>query len=167
MSLSSRRSSHAPSHPQASHLRKPPPQIVALINSSPRSPRQDEIEAIIAKVVPGAAPATPLLTKIRETAVRLHEAFDVYSKVRPGDPVEEAAQARIDQLQGGLEDLGGQISNPPLTFHDLLAWAEIARAGADIRKDGTISETSERDVFLRPAGRLIEAVLQFAKGGKP
>ena len=142
--------------------------IMALINSSPRSPRQEEIEAIVAKVLPsGTAPATPLLTKIRETAARLDEAFDVQGKVKPGDPVEEAAQARIDQLQGDLEDLEGQISNPPQSFADLIAWAVIARTGADLRDDGTMGECQERDVFLRPSARLIEAVLQFAKGGKP
>ena len=84
-------------------------------------------------------------------------------KVKPGDPVEDAAQARIDQLEGDLEDLEGQISSPPQSFADLLAWAEIARAGADLRDDGTMGECQERDVFLRPAARLIEAVLQFAK----
>jgi hypothetical protein len=72
-------------------------------------------------------------------------------------------KARIDQLEGDLEELEGQIPNPPQSLADLLAWAEIARAGADIRKDGTMAETTERDVFTRPAARLIEAVLQFAK----
>ena len=136
--------------------------IMALINSSPRSPTQAEIEAILANIVPSStAPATPLLTEIRETAVRLDEAFDVQGKVAPGDPVEEAAQARIDQLQGDLEDLEGQISSPPRSFADLIAWAEIARAGADLRDDDTMGECQERDVFLRPSARLIEAVLQY------
>jgi hypothetical protein len=150
--------------PQAIPVQEAAAEIVRLINASPRSPRQEEIEAILAKAVPsGTAPATPLLTKIRKTAARLDEAFDALGKVKPGDPVEAGAQARIDQLEGDLEDLEGQIPNPSQSLADLLAWAEIARAGADIRKDGTMAETTERDVFTRPAARLIEAVLQFAK----
>ena len=35
----------------------------------------------------GTAPATPLLTKIRETAVRLDEAFDVHGNVSPAIPL--------------------------------------------------------------------------------
>jgi hypothetical protein len=137
--------------------------IVALINSSPRSPRQEEIEAILAKHMPtGTAPVTRVVVKVRETAALLEEAFAAYGKVQPGDAVEAGVQARIDQIQGELENLEGQIPNPPRSFADLVAWAEIARAGADVRKDGTMAETTERDVFARPAARLIEAVLQFS-----
>jgi hypothetical protein len=152
------------------HIAETAAAIVALINSSPRSPSQDEIEAILAKHVPtGTALVTPVLVKIRETAALLDEAFDAYGKVKPGDAVEAGVQARIDQLEGELENLEGQIPNPPHTFADLVAWAEIARAGADVRHDGTMAETTERDVFTRPAARLIEAVLQFAdlKGWRP
>jgi hypothetical protein len=137
-----------------------------LINSKPQSPRIEEIEAIIAKALTSDATpaASPLLTKIRETAARLEEAHEVHAKVRPGDPVEDAVEARIDQLQGDLEDLEGQIPTPPQSFVDLVAWAEIARAGAGIHKDGTIAKTEEDDVFQRPAARLMEAVLQM--GGR-
>jgi hypothetical protein len=137
--------------------------IVRLINSSPRSPRQEEIEAIIANVATsGIAPATPLLTKIRETATRLHEAYDVLGSVHPADKAaDQAAQARIDELQDELEELGDQIASPPQSLTDLVAWAEIAHSGADVRADGSIGEAEDDDVFLRPAARLIEAVLRF------
>jgi hypothetical protein len=137
--------------------------IVALINASPRSPRQEEIEAIIAKhATSAAAPATPMVAEIRDTVARLDEAFAVLGKVRPTDKAsEEAAQARVDELQDRLEELGNQIPDPPETLADLMAWAEIAKAGADLRADGTIAETTHMDIFIRPAARLVEAVLQF------
>ena len=145
-----------------SRTRQAAAEIVALINASPRSPRVEEIEAILANIVPSStAPATPLLTEIRETAVRLEDAFAVYAECVPRHPNEEALQARIDQIQSELEGLGNQIPNPPQTFTDLVAWAEIARAGADVHADGTMGEVGEDDVFLRPAARLVEAVLQF------
>jgi hypothetical protein len=138
-------------------------EIVRLINSSPRSPTQAEIEAILDKAVPSVAPpATPLVAQIRETAERLHEAFNVLGKVQPSDRAgEEAAQAKIDELQDRLEELGEQIPDPPKAVADLVAWAEIAHAGADVRRDGTMAEATSGDVFDRPAARLIEAVLQF------
>jgi hypothetical protein len=40
--------------------------------------------------------------------------------------------------------------------------AEIARCGADVGHDERMAELDERDLFHRPAARLIEAVLQFA-----
>ena len=142
--------------------------IMQLINSKPTSPTQAEIEAVLARAVSPPAPATsPLLAQIRDTARRLEEAFDVYGKIKPNDTEEPAAQAKIDQIENELEAMEGQIPSPPQTFTDLLAWAEIARAGADIRKDGTIAETSERDVFQRPAARLVEAVLQMAGWRSP
>jgi hypothetical protein len=144
--------------------------IVRLINSSPQSPRQEEIEAIIAKAlqpaVSGAAPASPLLTRIRETAARLEDAFEAHAKVIPGDPVEGTAEDRVEQIEAELEALEGEIPSPPQSFADLVAWAEIARAGADVRDDGTLGEASAPDVFERPAARLVEAVLQFG-GSSP
>jgi hypothetical protein len=110
----------------------------------------------------GVAPATPLLMEIRETVTHLSEAFDVQGKVHPADKAaDKAAQARIDKFQEELDELEDQIASPPQTFGDLLAWAEIARSGADLHTDGTMGEAEEDDVFLRPAARLIEAVLQF------
>lgn len=149
--------------PQPGSIQHAAADIVRLINSSPRSPRQEEIEAIIANVVTsGIAPATPLLMKIRETATRLHEAYDVLGNVHPADKAaDQAAQARVDEFQDELEELGDQIASPPQSFTDLVAWAEIALSGADLRADGTMGEAEEDDVFLRPAARLIEAVLQF------
>ena len=62
--------------PQACSVQHAAEAIVALINSSPRSPRQEEIEAIIAKVAPsGATSITPLLTKIRETGSTSRRGF--------------------------------------------------------------------------------------------
>ena len=145
--------------------------VVALINSNPRSPRQEEIEAIIAKAVSSlpepSAGSSPLLPKIREAVIRLNEAFDVQGKVHPYDKAaDDAAQARIDEFQDALEELEDQIPSPAQSFSDLVAWAEIAHAGADVRRDGTMAEAEQDDVFSRPAARLIEAVLHLAKGGQ-
>lgn len=87
---------HAIPSPENLSGQKTAATIVALINASPRSPRQQEIEAIIAKAV-----------------------------------------------------------------------AEIARAGADIRHDGSLGEAQAQDVFERPAARLVEAVLQFGGSSAP
>jgi hypothetical protein len=46
--------------------------IVALINGSPRSPRQDEIEAIIAKAIAPVSQPSTLLPKVREAVARLN-----------------------------------------------------------------------------------------------
>jgi hypothetical protein len=137
-------------------------QIVALINSSPRSPRQEEIEAIIARAEPSSVvPTTPLLIKIRETVARLGDAFDAYGKLTPKHPAEDAVQARIDQFESELENLEHQIPSPPQSFADLVAWAEIAHAGAGIYADERIDAAQADDVFERPAARLMEAVLQM------
>jgi hypothetical protein len=158
------------SNPQIASVQQAAEAIVALINASPRSPRIEEIEAVIAKCVPSnavasPAPTPPLLAKIRDAARRLEETFDVYGKIRPGDPNEDTVTAKLDQIQAELEDLEGKIPSPPRSFVDLVAWAEIARAGAGIHKDGTIAETQEDDVFQRPAARLMEAVLQMGACG--
>ena len=49
--------------------------IVALINSSPHSPRQDQIAAIIAKAMAPQPNASPLLLRVREAIARLDEGF--------------------------------------------------------------------------------------------
>ncbi len=142
-------------------------EIVALINSRSQSPWPHEIEAIIAKAIaPDRQPST-LLPKVREAVARLNEGFQFLGPQHPGSEEEDAAEAEVSRRQAALEELEKQDPNPPHSYGDLVALAEIARAGAEVRCDGRMAELDQRDVFQRPAARLVEAVLQFAGRDMP
>ena len=142
-------------------------EIVALINSRSQSPWPHEIEAIIAKAIaPDRQPST-LLPKVREAVARLNEGFQFLGPQHPGSEEEDAAEAEVSRRQAALEELEKQVPNPPHSYGDLVALAEIARAGAEVRCDGRMAELDQRDVFQRPAARLVEAVLQFAGRDMP
>lgn len=159
--------SHA--NPKPSSAREATAAIVALINSSPRSPRQDEIEAILARI--GAAPATDapisdLRIRLRKAMAKADAALQIACGLLPGAECDFAEAERAQWLEE-IAAMEAEIPNPPRSFEDLVARAEIARYGGDV-VDGKLMEAEdEEDVFLGPAGRLIEAVLQFAKGAKP
>ena len=151
--------------PRSYSVQEAAAQIVALINSRPHSPRADEIEAIIARAgsvsAANVVPASPLSPRIRELTALIFDGFKRQGPLLPG-PEADAVQAQIDQWQDELEELEDQIPSPPRSFADLIAWAEIARCGADLRPDGTMGEFEEDDVFQRPAARLVQAVLQYS-----
>jgi len=132
--------------------------IVGLINSSPRSPRQEEIEAIIAKVAPAEAPAlhvSELGRKLRADLAR----FDAWLG-------KDVSDADWDDVWGSdwneIYRLEAQIPNPPRSFADVVARAELAYFGADKGPDNRTMDLEEGDCWEGPAARLIEAVLQFA-----
>jgi hypothetical protein len=150
--------------PQRYSIQEAAAQIVALINSRPLSPRPDEIEAIIARA--GSAnvvPASPLSPRIRELTALIFDGFERSGPLPPRGAEAAAVEAEIDRWQNELESLEDQIPSPPRSFGDLVAWAEIARCGADLRPDGTMGECEEGDIFQRPAARLVEAVLQHSE----
>jgi hypothetical protein len=137
--------------------------IVALINSSPRSPRQEEIEAILARV--GTAPAqeapiSDLRITIRKAIAQAETALRVVGKLPAGAEF-ELAQAELLQWEDEIAALEDDIPNPPRSFEDLLARAEIARHGGDVIDGKLMEAENEEDVFIGPAARLVEAVLQF------
>jgi hypothetical protein len=142
--------------------------IVALINSSPRSPRQEEIEVILARITPAPAtdaPISDLRIRLRKTMANSDAALQVASRSLGAEF--DLAEAERFQWDDEIAAMEKEIPNPPRCYEDLVARAEIARHGGDV-VDGKLMEAEdEEDVFLGPAGRLIEAVLQFAKGAKP
>jgi hypothetical protein len=146
--------------------------IVALINSSPRSPRQDEIEAIIARdvieaiiarigsVPAQAAPISDLRIRLRKAMAKADAALDASCKLLDG-PEFATAEAELSTWNDEIAAMESEIPNPPRCFEDLVARAEIARHGGDV-VDGKLMEAEdEEDVFLGPAARLIEAVLKY------
>ncbi len=98
-------------------------QIVALINASPRSPRVDEIEAIIAKAVLShhQEPAPdPRLMEWREKVAAYRAAVDA--------AVTEDDDAVVDAVLDALDTYSHAIwATPVRTFADLLLRAAIAQ----------------------------------------
>jgi len=135
--------------------------IVSLINSSPRSPHQSEIEAIIAKALapqPLASPAVPTLAlDIHAKIAQLHAAYAALAKLKNG-PECDAAEAHVEKLKAELVSLEEQMPKPPRTYADVRTQAELslywcAESIADLRDCGDLIEQTLAD--------LIEAVLEF------
>ena len=102
-------------------------QIVALINASPRSPRQDEIEAIIVRIGTGAAKETPisdLRIRLRMAMAKSDAALQVLSRLLPGTEC-DLAEAERAQWLDEFAAMEKEIPNPPLCFEDLVARAVI------------------------------------------
>ena len=83
------------------------------------------------------------------------------------DVLSAAVDAEYDQAsfelalrEQRIKDLEAEIPSPPVCFEDLIARAEIAFHGGDVQ-DGKLVEAEDEDLFTGPAGRLVEAVLQF------
>jgi len=138
--------------------------IVALLNSSPRSPRPDEIEAILKRVGATAAheaPISDLRIRLRKAMAKADTALQVASRLLPGAECDRAEAERAQWLDE-IAAMEAEIPNPPRSFEDLVTRAEVARYGGDV-VDGKLMEAEdEEDVFTGPAARLIEAVLQFS-----
>jgi hypothetical protein len=131
-------------------------EIVALINASPRTPRVDEIAAIIAKArAPSLSTHSPLLARAQEIYARMNSTSTL-------DGLE--ADAVIDKACEDLVALDAEIPRPPRSFADLVARAQIAFAAGEVREDGTLGEAEDGDIFEGPAARLVEDVLRFARG---
>jgi hypothetical protein len=137
--------------------------ILALINRTPAPPSVDEIKTILEEMawVPDANCST-VLGEVRRVAACLHESYEVAGKLHPGAEF-DAANAEIDRWRAALEDLENQVPNLPGSYGDLMVLAEIARFGADVGENGRTADLVADDMFVRPAARLIEAVLQFGQ----
>ena len=131
--------------------------IVTLINSRAQSPWPDEIEAIIAKAIAAEAPAlhvSELGRKLRADLAR----FDAWLG-------EDVSDADWDDVWGSdwneIYRLEAQIPNPPRSFADVVARAELAYFGCDKGLDNRTMDLDAEDCWEGPVARLIEAVLQF------
>jgi hypothetical protein len=107
-------------------------QIAALINSRLVSPRQDEIEAILAKAIaadtvsPDGSSISPRRDAWRTLIAEHDAAYCVSGNLPAEDPREEAAQAASLAADDRLEALHEEL------------WATPARNSADIRLLGEI-----------------------------
>jgi hypothetical protein len=143
--------------------------IMALINSKPISPRQEEIEAILACFGPALAAAPPisdLRMRLRKAMARSDAALQAVGSLPQGARF-DLAEAALNQWEGEIAAMEKEIPHPPRSFEDLVARAEIARHGGDV-VDGKLMEAeNEEDVFVGPAARRLDGVVQVGKGGKP
>jgi hypothetical protein len=143
--------------------------IVLLINQRPTSPRQDEIEAILAKVT------SPSLYLQEEPTLaleirRLHEKADeANERVGYHPPVSELRNACIDEHDRFMEQATriaeAVWSAPPRSIADLYVRAEIARywhQGEETRLEGEKPEECD-DWGHRAIAELIHAVLQLVE----
>jgi hypothetical protein len=142
-------------------------QIVALINSSPRSPRQEEIEAILTRIGPTAPTDAPPVGELR---LRLHNAEAGYDEAlavaaKTMGPEFKAAEAQQVAWGEEIAALEKEIPSPPRRYEDLVARAEVARHGGDVIDGKLMEAENDEDVFLGPAARLVEAVLQLGGAG--
>jgi hypothetical protein len=157
-------------------------EIVALINSSPHSPRQDEIEAIIAKSISPSLhlrEEPTLARKYRELMESAAEAND-----RAFVDTDGACETDLVPLFGGgwvrkadVDESDGRFkeasrlaeavwSTPPRSIEDIYTRAEIARywhQGEETWLEGQKPEACD-DWGDQAVGELIHAVLSF--GGK-
>jgi hypothetical protein len=137
------------------HIAAAAAEIVALINASPRTPRVDEIAAIIARAAaPAPAADSPLLARAQEIYARLKSTATLNGR---------EADAVIDKAFEDLQALEAEIPRPPRSFADLVALAQVAFAAGEVQEDGTLAETANGDIFEGPAARLVEDVLRFAR----
>ena len=143
--------------------------IVALINSSPRSPRQDEIEAILARI--GHAPAqdvpiSDLRIRLRKAIAKSNAALDVLARLPDGAEfhLAEAERAMWEDEIAAIEKEIPTRRGPSKT-----SWP-VPRSrvtAATSWMASLIEAENDEDVFEGPAARLIEAVLHFAKEVQP
>lgn len=127
-------------------------EIVALINASPRTPRVDEIAAIIARAAASAlSTESPLLAEVQSSIARLKETYEVTKR---------HADVDTSADDDALEALGAQCPMRP-SAGDLAALALIARWIGDSR-DGPMPDSYKGDIFSRNAWRVIEGALRGA-----
>src|SRR5262245_17821484 len=92
--------------------------IIALINSKPRSPRIEEVEAILSRIGPTAlqeAPASDIRIRLRKAMARHDESLEWASKLKPG-PELACAEAELDNWAEEIAALEAVIPHPPTCF---------------------------------------------------
>jgi hypothetical protein len=132
--------------------------IAELINARPTGPRQDEIEAIIARAV---VPTTAALSGNQAALVAAVRECVAAQKATALGPVpcpekEEAAIERYSRALDRVGELAQKLPTPARSITDVILRAQVAYAYA--ADDGL----EPRDEVEKTAHRLIEAVHQFA-----
>jgi hypothetical protein len=128
--------------------------IVALINSSPRSPREEEIEAIIAKLATDAH-ARPALSPVHLRYRELLAELRTYEE--PGVAEGEEGDAAFAAFQKKVSAFEREIwAKPAETLADVLLRGEIALHN----ENGLMDTLDDPDPNLgdRAAAELIRAV---------
>jgi hypothetical protein len=147
--------------------------IVELINGRPISPRQDEIEAIIARVVVRPAPLGP--TSLTDAQARLLEAIHDYAaaerafdeagkKATSELPCEEfeAAERRVDSALERMDRLAAELPNRSHSIADLRLLGQVAHYHSDRDERGRLAALSDDKAVADEVAvaRLIEAACQ-------
>jgi hypothetical protein len=145
-------------------------EIVQLINMRPTSPRQDEIEAIVARASGPALPAT-----LSEVQTQLREAIQEY--VATEKVLDEANRARLDEkdpqqhraIQVRFEvaldrvgELADQLPAPARSITDVVLLAGVVYCHDDKNDDGSLRNLDHDCPDERARARLVEAVLEYA-----
>ena len=135
--------------------------ILRLIDRGAAPPSVDELKTILKRMawVPDANCST-VLGEVRRVAARLHESYELAGKLPAGADF-DAANAETARWRAALGELEDRVSNASGSYGDLMVLAEIARFGAAVGENGGTADLVADDLFVRPAVRLIEAVLQF------
>jgi len=142
--------------------------IIRLINSSPRSPRQDEIEAVLAKAMapqPMASPTPSAMPPLSPEHLQYREAIAEIArneKAPPGLSDEES-----DAFHGRLAEqemaLARKIwATPAKTLADVLLRAEVALHN----ENGIMENLDDPEAYYceRSAAQLIQAVIDVLGG---
>jgi hypothetical protein len=148
-------------------------QILALINSQPRTPTKDELAAIIIETIGMGAIAAPSANAISELDARVRElAAEARAAERKFYAIDEmadpagwaAAEDKVDALKDRMRALAAEVYAAPVT--DVQACASLATFWGDGWGDGDDCPPEgiddDADVYLHALARLLEAVLQAA-----
>jgi hypothetical protein len=137
--------------------------VLALINSSPRTPTQEAIAAIIAKTVsaPQQLPKPKLVTDIRAKIAELRAAYAVQGHLHDG-PEFDAAEAKVDALKVDLDALEAEIPSPPQSPADIAMRADVALFWSAEETVEALKSDVDDELTVR-LGRLIEAAQQLAE----
>ena len=134
--------------------------IVALINERPQSPRQDEIEAIIAKAMAPQPMATARLVELRRAIATVEAAEE---EAGPGEARTDATQDRIDRLYAPFDAMTQAVwDTPPTSPVDLHERAIIARHWFNVSRADWENPCDLDDWGDQAIAQLIHGVLQFA-----
>ena len=135
-------------------------QIVALINASPRSPRQDEIAAVIART----AATPPTLPELAPEHLEYRRLIaEAKKQDDEGIPDGEDGDAAVEALQSKIMALERKIwSTPARTLADVLLRGEIALHN----ENGIMDSLNDAEAYYdeRATAQLIQAVVDVLGG---
>jgi hypothetical protein len=146
-------------------------QILALINSCPRTPTQEAIAAIIVETIGMGAIAAPSATTVSELDARVRELAaqaraaerEFYAIDEMADPAGcAAAEDKVDALKDRMRALAAEVYAAPVA--NVQACASLATFWGDGWDDGDDCAPEgiddDADVYTHALARLLEAVLQ-------